>query len=70
MGSLACAPTFTPPRPSSPCLQAFNYLPVAALIDDRILVLHGGLGPHVETIDDIANVKKGKSIQEVRRAWV
>lgn len=49
---------------------AFNYLPVAALIDDRILVLHGGLGPHVESLEDIANVKKGKSIQESEPALV
>jgi hypothetical protein len=45
--------------------QAFNYLPLAALIDDRILVLHGGLGPNVETLDDIARIKKGKPIHEV-----
>jgi hypothetical protein len=43
----------------------FNQLPVAALIDDKILVVHGGIGPHVNTLADIAGIPKGKQINDV-----
>jgi len=35
------------------CTQVFDYLTVAALIDGRILCVHGGLSPDIRTIDQI-----------------
>ena len=33
--------------------ELFNYLPVAALIDDKILCMHGGLSPDLKSIQNI-----------------
>jgi len=35
------------------CTQVFDYLTVAALIDGRIICVHGGLSPEIRTIDQI-----------------
>jgi len=35
------------------CAQVFDYLTVAALIDGRIICVHGGLSPDIRTIDQI-----------------
>lgn len=39
-------------------INTFNYTPMAALIDSRILCIHGGIGPSVKTMNDIANIKR------------
>ena len=31
--------------------ECFNYLPVAALIDEKILCMHGGLSPELTSIE-------------------
>ena len=36
----------------------FNWLPLAALIDDKILCLHGGIGYTVNTIEDISKLAR------------
>ena len=35
------------------CCDLFNYLPVAATIDDRIFAAHGGLSPSVSLLDQL-----------------
>jgi len=35
------------------CAQVFDYLTIAALIDGRIICVHGGLSPDIRTIDQI-----------------
>jgi protein phosphatase len=38
--------------------RLFDWLPLAAVVEDKILCLHGGIGSAVKTIDDIANIKR------------
>ena len=33
--------------------KVFEYLPLAALIEDKILCVHGGIGATIHTIDEI-----------------
>ena len=42
----------------SVCWTLFEYLPLACLVDERVLCLHGGLGKHVKDIDQIRRIKK------------
>jgi serine/threonine-protein phosphatase PP1 catalytic subunit len=36
----------------------FNWMPVAALIDDKIFCIHGGLSPELSTIDQISKINR------------
>lgn len=38
--------------------ECFNVLPVAALVGDRILCMHGGLSPELTHLDQIRNIKR------------
>ena len=39
-------------------VDVFNAMPLAALIDDKILCMHGGLSPELNDLSDIVNVKR------------
>lgn len=45
-------------------IDCFNCLPVAALIDDRILCMHGGLSPELESIDQIKKIEKPTDVPD------
>lgn len=38
--------------------DAFNYMPLAALIDEKIFCVHGGLSPFLHSPKDIAKIKR------------
>ena len=33
--------------------EMFNWMPVAALVDDKIFCVHGGLSPELNSIDQV-----------------
>lgn len=35
------------------CCEVFDYLALAAVVDGRVLCVHGGLSPNVESIDQV-----------------
>jgi serine/threonine-protein phosphatase PP1 catalytic subunit len=40
----------------------FNWMPVAALVDDKIFCVHGGLSPELNTIDQITKLARPTEI--------
>ena len=37
-------------------IESFNSLPLAAVVDNTLFCVHGGLSPHMDTIHDIQMV--------------
>jgi len=44
--------------------ECFNYMPVAALINEKILCMHGGLSPDLTSIDQIRKIQRPVNIPE------
>lgn len=44
--------------------DCFNCLPVAALIDEKILCMHGGLSPDLKNLDQIRNIARPVDVPE------
>ncbi|KAJ6983032.1 serine/threonine-protein phosphatase PP1 isozyme 4 [Populus alba x Populus x berolinensis] len=44
--------------------DSFNCLPVAALIDDKILCMHGGLSPDLTNLDQIRNLPRPTAVPD------
>lgn len=42
----------------------FNLMPVAALIDDKILCMHGGLSPDLTNYNQIYNIAKPQEVPD------
>ncbi|KAK6933101.1 Serine-threonine protein phosphatase, N-terminal [Dillenia turbinata] len=44
--------------------DCFNCLPVAALVDDKILCMHGGLSPDLNNLDQIRNLTRPTAVPD------
>ena len=44
--------------------DCFNCLPVAALIDEKILCMHGGLSPELKNMDQIRNIPRPADVPD------
>lgn len=44
------------------CTDLFDYLPLAAIIDNRVFCVHGGLSPSISTIDDIRLIDRKQEV--------
>ena len=45
--------------------DVFNCLPVSALVDEKILCMHGGLSPEMEALSQIANLQRPCDVPDV-----
>lgn len=39
-------------------LEVFKTMPLAAVVDDKFFCVHAGIGPDIETLDDIDKVSQ------------
>lgn len=44
------------------CTKVFDYLTIAAIINDSVLCVHGGLSPDVRTLDQIRTIDRSQEI--------
>ncbi|EZG70504.1 serine/threonine-protein phosphatase [Gregarina niphandrodes] len=44
------------------CTEVFDYLALAALVDNKYLCVHGGLSPHISTIDAIRTLDRHQEV--------
>jgi len=40
------------------CTDVFDYLPLGAVVEGRVLCIHGGLSPDIKTIDQIRTIDR------------
>lgn len=44
------------------CTEIFDYLAIAALIDNKMFCVHGGLSPSINTLDEIRGLDRKQEV--------
>ena len=44
------------------CTNIFDYLALAAIIDNKIFCVHGGLSPSINTLDEIRSIERKQEV--------
>jgi serine/threonine-protein phosphatase 4 catalytic subunit len=44
------------------CTEVFDFLPISAIIDDKVFCVHGGLSPSTNSLDDIRTLDRKQEI--------
>ncbi|PHJ15759.1 serine threonine-protein phosphatase 4 catalytic subunit, partial [Cystoisospora suis] len=44
------------------CTEVFDHLALAAIIDDRLFALHGGLSPAISSVDEIRSIDRKQEV--------
>ncbi|CAN7993878.1 unnamed protein product [Ixodes hexagonus] len=44
------------------CCKVFDLLTVAAIIDEQVLCVHGGLSPQIKTLDQVRTIERNQEI--------
>jgi serine/threonine-protein phosphatase 4 catalytic subunit len=44
------------------CTEIFDYLPLAAIIDEKVFCVHGGLSPSINTLDEIKVIDRKQEV--------
>lgn len=57
-----CMTKYGNANPWKYCCKIFDYLTIAAIIDDSILCVHGGLSPEIKTLDQIRLIERNQEI--------
>lgn len=45
-------------------IECFNFIPVTALVEEKIFCMHGGLSPELNQLSDIESIKRPTEIPD------